>query len=188
VNIKLSIFVLLFLFTNLTGQTEKLKNNSVYLELLGNGGSWFSVNYEKMLHYNEKIPIHNTFRIGFSFSSNRFDHKPIYNIPFEFNTLLGRQKHFIEIGFGLTAFIGTSNLKDTILPIDFRTNFWNTYFIRIGYRYMGDGIVFRASPLIGFTGKTSTSNNREAVFGLGISIGPVFNFRREKNIIDGYSK
>ncbi|MBI3502292.1 MAG: hypothetical protein HY063_10910 [Bacteroidetes bacterium] len=162
------------------GQTNELKNNSAFVELLGNGGSFFSINYERLFHYKKVPLLHNSLRLGFAFGSNKYDNTTIYNFPIEINTLIGRQKHFIEIGFGLTAFHGTSNLNDTLLPIGERTNFWDTYLLRVGYRYMGDGVVFRVAPLLGFVNIKTQSTKRELVLGFGISIGGVFNFKKSK--------
>lgn len=180
------LYILIFFIGELSfGQTE-LKNNSAYVEFLGNGGSFVSVNYERLVHYKKDGIIHSTFRFGFSFSSNRWDKTSIYNIPLELNTLIGKQKQFAEIGFGWTAFLGTSNLNDTLTPVGYRTNFWDTYFIRLGYRYMGDKFLFRIAPLAGFTGVTPQSKKRELIWGFGISFGGCFNFRKTKNINDAY--
>lgn len=181
-------YILFFLLLKSSfGQTD-FKNNSAFVELLGNGGSWLSVNYERQIHYKKLPLIHNTMRVGFTFSSNKYDHSTIYNFPFELNTLIGRQKHFIEIGLGLTAFHGTSNLNDTLIPIGEKTNYWDTYILRIGYRYMGDGTVFRVAPLLGLVNTTTQSKKRELVFGIGISLGGIFNFKKNKSSETNYKK
>ncbi|MBL7936843.1 MAG: hypothetical protein JNM51_13645 [Bacteroidia bacterium] len=169
------------------GQETKLKNNAAYLEFLGNGGSWVSVNYERIIHYTKTKYIHNTIRIGFSWSTNRWDKSPIYSFPIELNTLIGENHHFIELGVGLTPFIGTSNLNDTIIPYDQKSNYTETYFIRLGYRYMGKGVVFRVAPLLGYVRVNQLTQKRNAILGFGISIGGVFNFRKTHDINDAYS-
>jgi hypothetical protein len=186
--IKLTLSFLVFIiFSN--AQTVVRKNNSIYAEFLGNGGSVVSLNYERLFHFKKTNLMQLSSRIGFSFSSHRYDHAAMYNIPMEFTTLLGRKKHLLEIGFGWTAFIGTSNLKDTIIPKGYRTNFDYTYFIRVGYRFISDnGLLLRIAPLIGLGHNPPQSKVLTLVPGFGLSIGYCFNFRKSFNYTDGYSE
>jgi len=105
------------------GQETRLRNNAAYLELLGNGASLVSVNYERLIPYEKAKYIYNTIRIGFSFSKNRWDKSPIYNLPIELNTLIGKSGHFIELGVGITSFFGTSRLNDSIIPREHKSNY-----------------------------------------------------------------
>ncbi|MBT3385671.1 MAG: hypothetical protein HN778_01075 [Prolixibacteraceae bacterium] len=124
------IFLCLFTFlcTILTAQNESvseqsnIKRNAVYYELFGNGLFAGSVNYDRLIPFNEKSGL--ILRGGLSWYEKIF---PLGEI----NYLTGKQKHHFETGLGYTAF-----------------DEGHVVFIRAGYRFHGDkGLVIRAAPL-----------------------------------------
>ena len=125
-----SMFLCLFTFLciNLTAQNESvsgqnnIKQNAVYYELFGNGLFAGSVNYDRLILFNEKSGL--ILRGGLSWYERIF---PLGEI----NYLTGNQKHHFETGVGYTAF-----------------HEGNLVFIRVGYRLHGDkGLVIRAAPI-----------------------------------------
>lgn len=116
--------------------------NSVYLEVGGNG-VLYSINYDRLFQTPKmgKYAI----RIGYGFSKNFNNNRLIINtFPFEITGLysLKNEKHFFEVGPGITGFYRaryTTGDKLTLL----------LFTARIGYRYQKSdgGTLFR----IGFT-------------------------------------
>lgn len=95
------LIFLLCLFSYFSkAQNVTRKNNSIYAEFLGNGGSFISINYEHVFKAGKKNLIQFSSRIGFSFSSSKYDKATMYNIPLEFSTLIGKKRHLLELGVG----------------------------------------------------------------------------------------
>lgn len=124
------IFLCLFAFlgVNVTAQNESvskqfdIKRNTVYYELFGNGLFAGSVNYDRLIRFNEKSGL--ILRGGLSWYEKIF---PLGEINF----LTGNQKHHFETGLGYTAF-----------------HEGNVVFVRAGYRFHGDkGLLIRAAPI-----------------------------------------
>ncbi len=76
------------------------KKNSLYVEVFGNSNAILSINYERIFQTKKTNIINFPIRIGFSSAKNKYDKTGIYIIPIEFNTLIGKRKHFCEIGIG----------------------------------------------------------------------------------------
>ena len=118
---------------------NKIKSNSVYFELLGNGVV-FSLNYEKIL-INKRNNL--GIRFGFGFSPED-EIRDIFTIPIELIVIFGNKKHHLELG------IGSSFYSVIIKPQNQRKymNYSMMFFGRIGYRYTAiKGFLFR----VGFT-------------------------------------
>ena len=149
------------------------------MEIIGNGGTLLSANYERIIHFKKNDFINLVLRGGFSFGSRSYDHTTTYNLPLEINTLVGRKNHYIEIGVGCTPIFGNSNLQDTLIPVGYKSNFDYFYMLRLGYRYISkNGILFRIAPLAGFFHKPPQDPRLQLGWSLGISIGYCFNFKK----------
>ncbi len=150
--------------------------NSVYYEVGANGQSFFSVNYDRFLYINKDTSLFFLGRGGISLLTNKYTQKRIFGLPIEGIVLYGGRKHYIEGGIGWTPFLGISNLNDTLIPPDHKTNSRHGYFFRIGYRFIApSGATVRIAPymlyfLSGFPDRTKY----ERIVTLGFSIG--YNF------------
>lgn len=118
------------------GQEEMIKEksrakNSVYLELLGNGGV-YSINYDRVFFGNGIM--HFGGRVGFSYFS--IFHSSFFTIPIEGNILLGKKDIFLELGLGRTLVLESENFNNPDL-----------IFLRMGIRFQRkerkDGAMFR---------------------------------------------
>ena len=120
----------------------KLKRNTIFIELLGNGG-FYSLNYDRILISKEKWKLAG--RAGVSYF-NFFDdfNTQYYAIPLEVSYLVGKGNHYLETGLGITPFykfgegIEEFNHEQKTLFI--------TSTARIGYRYQrkDGGFFFKA--------------------------------------------
>jgi hypothetical protein len=125
------------------------KKNIGYLELAGNAQTLFSLNYERLLLRNTDTSVFWNFRSGVGLASNKYDHHTVFVFPIESILLFGGKRHFAEVGIGCRPDIGTSNLNDTLIPYDERSNFNFAFTVRLGYRYVSnDGTMLRFSPVI----------------------------------------
>ena len=108
----------------------KLRQNSVYGELLGSG-FLLSINYEREIHRVDNVQVN--FRVGFG-SAIFINAVPLTGLNF----LFGKRESFFELGFnGIRTY-----------AIDFFGGEGNYVLGNpvIGYRYQGDkGLIFRAS-------------------------------------------
>ncbi|MDR5592052.1 hypothetical protein [Christiangramia sp. SM2212] len=149
---------------------DSIKKNSIYTEIGGNG-VLYSINYERLYNVSKLINI--TSRIGYGyFTINRIKAN---SIPFEINGLyaIAKQKHFIEIGSGIT-YLDTKDLNDD--PLDITALI---YAARLGYRYQKPtgGIMYRIgiTPLYDFYSDKQNLIRSKVWFLIGgISIG--YNF------------
>jgi hypothetical protein len=139
--------------------TLKVRNNSVYFELTGNGYN-YSWNYERIVMRTEKMKIAQ--RVGFSRSPSDdydFNSKKYYtkHVPLETNFLFGTKRSLFESGVGYTyrieyvknsvnVYNEINNTFDTIESID--KEIMHTFFLRIGYRFQANnGFLFRIAIL-----------------------------------------
>jgi hypothetical protein len=149
--------------------------NAFYFELAGNG-IYYSLNYDRILY--QKNSFKTSARIGVEVLPNKLqdfqDLRPA--MPIEVNALVGKGKHHIETGLGLTPYIddkygfvdrdGNRHLAKQGKKITTMS------LIRIGYRYQKTegGLMFRA----GFTPILFQGNNFDPVPFAGVSIGKSF--------------
>lgn len=143
---KLSIILIAFLViaagTPAQAQSYSLtKDNTVYLELGGNG-MFYSFNIDHWLRISPELSL--APRVGFGYTHKAIGlNYSIVAIPFELSFLMPLKDHnnFLEIGPGLTiiGLYGDPSVLDGN----------NRLSIRIGYRYQKPegGFVFRAGVL-----------------------------------------
>lgn len=178
------IFSLIFVFNFniLLGQSEQKnirKNNAAYAEVFGNAQSILSVNYERLFNLKKCEYLTFGFRVGTGIAKSRFDHKVAFNFPTEFNTIIGPRKHKLEIGLGYTQILQTSNLNDTIIPIEYKRNKDFALFFRLGYRLINEkNFVFRIAPLIMFVHDPPINNSLTMQYTIGLSLGYCFDFKK----------
>jgi len=135
----------LFLLSQLVLQAQEnsIKKNTVSLELAGSG-LFYSVNYDRLLIIDTKLRLTGNVGVWYLPQIEAFSDFNIIGGVIGFNTLIGKQKHFAELG------INVSYLN----MIDFEDNMFHTLYlpIRLGYRYQKDdgGVFLRASfmPII----------------------------------------
>ncbi|SDG31083.1 hypothetical protein SAMN05421827_10589 [Pedobacter terrae] len=165
---------LLFLFSlkaiaqDSTLTQPHLKKNSIYAELLGNGGV-YSVNYDRIFQVSNQIKI--VPRVGFSTLED------VLIFPLEVNLLLSKSntsKNFFETGIGLTILKPLNGFSGQLLTINgYDYNFDNKavntpVMIRAGFRHQKPtgGLMYRTGALL-ITGD-------ETLLTIGIGLGYTF--------------
>ena len=143
------------IFEKKSKETESLVlKNAIYLELGGNG-LFYSVNYDKVIvgRKSSHLVIRAGFSpVGFISGDNSF------LLPLEINVLLGKQNNFLEIGGGVSLFLGDDDYG----------SFENFATFRLGYRHQSEsGLMMRAAmvPLI---------SRSEKMMWVGLSVGYTF--------------
>jgi len=171
---KFILSTLLFTFSlqciaqDLPKNTDDIKKNSIYAELLGNGGV-YSVNYDRIFQLSRGIKL--APRIGFATLQK------VLILPFEANVLLSKSntsKNFFETGIGLTVLKPLNGFSGQLLTINgydynFNNKAVNTPFIiRAGFRHQKPtgGFMYRTGVLL-FTGN-------ETLVTIGAALG--YNF------------
>ncbi|MFF5381528.1 hypothetical protein [Pedobacter suwonensis] len=151
-----------------TVTTPNLRKNSIYAELLGNGGV-YSINYDRIFQLSRQVKI--VARVGFSILEN------VLFFPLEANLLLSKSstsKNFFETGIGLTVLKPLSGFSGQLLTINgydynFHNNTVNTpVMIRAGFRHQKPtgGLMYRTGALL-MTGD-------ETLLTIGIGLGYTF--------------
>ncbi|MGV3585926.1 MAG: hypothetical protein ACO1OF_02895 [Adhaeribacter sp.] len=117
------------------------KKNTLFLELLGNGGL-YSLNVDRIITSKEMWMLAG--RLGISYFNHSDPAKKQYVVlPMELSYLRGKSKHFLEIGYGATMMVG----KDESYTGEYATAIYNYMealnTFRLGYRYQQkDGGMF----------------------------------------------
>jgi hypothetical protein len=182
---KSSLFLVLvfalFISYGATAQTETetfTAKNAIYLEVGGSSGR-YAVNYSKIFHQKGNLKLNAS--AGFSMWRNekldsRSSWLPV--IPLEVTAFYGKSNHHLEMGFGVTSFLGTS-LDIVSGTFEFRDKVVFNAFIplRVGYRYQKPegGFFFRVgyTPIIDFPPRTG-GNWSFYPYHAGISFGKSF--------------
>lgn len=169
---KIKIIILLAVLLLATNRTAfpQNKNNSVYLELGGNGGL-YSVNYDRMIRLSNQFRF--APRIGISWLG-----KDRFNLPLETNLLWAKNKgakNFAEVGVGATFIQNADNfIKDFHIKLPNENEKINTtaFITRVGYRHQkpNGGIMYRGAFNLIFNKEL---NNKVQPF-VGFSIGYTF--------------
>jgi hypothetical protein len=162
------IVVLLFSSHMAFGQDSRSANNSLYLELLGNGGL-YSLNYDRMLTNNVGVRL-GVSRFGFDAATLDQDldaHAKISvsTLTFMTNYLVGKGKHCLELGVGAMGVFASADV-DGVGGVS-GEGFSGTG--TIGYRIqpLDGGFLFR----VGFT----PAYNKDGFSSwIGISLGAAF--------------
>jgi hypothetical protein len=172
----------LFISFNAKGQGDLLRRNAVYAEIYGSPGTVLSVNYERLVKIPGTSIVHLAFRVGFTVGKAHSDSTILYICPIEFNGIIGREKHFLELGIGYTPFFGTSNLNSSHIPEGYRTNFDYSYSLRVGYRLVKETrFILRLAPLIEFSHITPQNPAFHTWITFGASLGYCFNFKKKES-------
>lgn len=167
----LSIFLMFSLQSmaqNQSTSVQNIKKNSIYAELLGNGGV-YSINYDRIFQLSEGVKL--VPRVGFATLQN------VLIFPLEANVLLSKSstsKNFFESGLGVTILKPLNGFSGQYLTIngydyDFANKAVNTpLIIRAGFRHQkpSGGFMYRTGLLL-FTGK-------ETLITIGIGLGYSF--------------
>ncbi len=155
--------------------------NSVYLELAGNAGR-YAFNYGRLIYQKGAFMVIGS--VGFSLWQDRYrvEGSTIWYpvLPLEFSALIGRRKHHLEFGLGITPYllpeINFSSVSGTFVQTK-GPNFVRTIVpIRVGYRYQKPegGFFFRVgyTPFFGVPDRMKENwyfQPIHAGLGLGVS-------------------
>mgnify|MGYP001596852598 CR=1 FL=1 len=182
-NFQFIIFLFLFLpFFSFSQEINKanafkdkkrvLDKNNVYLELLGSG-YYYSINYERLIVASKAVAFFGRGGIEYLFFKGM---DKVVHFPLAVNMLIGKKKHFLEMGAG------------ALLRLDFSGDaVGDGYYLTtpptriiftpvLGYRFMsarnsyGETVMVRvmATPLIGMNVFDNTPN---IIPSFGLSIG-----------------
>jgi hypothetical protein len=143
---------------------------SSYFECLGNSGTFISLNVDRCSACDSLAAFSFAQRVGFSFSFNQYVGRPAFHFPMEVSAIHGRGRWKFEYGVGCTPYIGTSDLSDDRIPVEYKSNhaIWTVF--RIGVRKnLQNGGVLRIAPLYVFE---RWSNGRSSeLWSIGIAWG-----------------
>jgi hypothetical protein len=137
---------------------QKIKQNSVFVEALGNAVG-YSVNYDRIIPLSEKIKL--APRVGFEYIPRKLEEYPRYgkwSFPLELNMLYGKNsksKNFFESGLGLTLFNLVENYErdENGKIVDTKVKMAKVTMLRLGFRHQKPegGLMYR----IGVMGRLS---------------------------------
>lgn len=162
---KLLLVALCFLVSLSDGKSQEviLSKNSIFFEILGNGGL-YSINYERSLNANLYGRIGFSTFLSVDFVGGKTGGR-ITTIPVLITYFSGKKKSHFELGGGIL--FGKDNADQVSGTIIDLTSF-------IGYRYQAPekGILFRVglTPFLSLNNKTNYPDNGLFLSG-GISLG-----------------
>jgi hypothetical protein len=143
-----------------TISTNRIRNNTFFIEVLGNGGL-YSLNYDRIFHIKKRIIAS---RAGFSYLPPWYANNHVFVFPVECTWLIPAKKdtRFFETGIGST-FITEVRNEDSGLK-----NFKVIPGIRLGYRLQKPegGLFLKTGLLISFL-----DPERTAPLTIGFGIG-----------------
>ena len=180
---KLLTILLLFgtsIFNQTIGQTENeftnISKNTVYFELLGNGGI-YSLKYDRIILAKKIFKISGSIGVSYIPPSIRYNHTFTY--PTEINLMYGK-RNYLEVGIGFTPVFNL--YKEDIFKI---YDIYSYPVLRIGYRLQkpNGGFFFKTGLLIycaknEFT--TDYSNYSNSKTWLGLGFGYAFKNKNQK--------
>lgn len=167
-------FIFFLLYAQITYGQDSVKNkNSLTVEVAGYSRSLFSINYERLNKLSPNYFLY-TIRAGIGYTpganikSER--HKGTVTTPLVLSLLAGKKKHFAQLSIGYTASFGQDFIDSTTTTPTIYQKFESAYILSLGYRYMRNGFVGQAFPLLQWT------NNPSSKFsvGFGVSLGLTF--------------
>ncbi|TXK48608.1 hypothetical protein FVR03_07880 [Pontibacter qinzhouensis] len=135
---------------------SNIKRNTVYVELLGNGG-FYSLNFDRILVNRENWKIAG--RVGVTYF-NHFDNysSQVAGVPLELSYLRGKGNHYFEAGLGLNPVYRSRYNFNKELGKQHELNIWAN--ARLGYRYQKrEGGVFYRIAYTPILSKTIFSKN-----------------------------
>lgn len=185
-NVRRSLIVLIFsisillnstygVYGQTTTKVADFNKQSFYLEFAGNGRSILCLNYEKIFPSRQSY-LHYTARVGIAYSSRNFDSSGVINIPLEATMLIGKSKHFLEVGVGYTVSLQKSNTDTSVTPHLHYNSLSGFYCFRLGYRFaVKDGVLVRFAPSL----QLEQNPVWKVELSWGVSIGMSFTAFRE---------
>jgi hypothetical protein len=184
----LAILVELFCLSLISfGQGEGAganKVNTLYLEFAGTGGAPLSINYDRVVLRHSGYMASITTGLGYCPIR---DMKPILGVPFTLNLSVGKTKHFLELGSGITynsgivqaewqysdgfPSTGSSGRNSESL----KALYWT---FRAGYKYQRPegGLFFRIgfTPMLRVKTYSNLTDDRDLVPAFGLGMGHTF--------------
>ena len=126
-------------FGQVTEDTTSISKNTVYFELLGNGGT-YSLNYDRILFSKNLIKA--AARVGLSDIYQAMDKRHLITFPSEISFLYGK-KHNIEFGFGYSFNFLYNSKSKYLSDVDF---YPSSLLLRLSYRFQkpNSGFFFKA--------------------------------------------
>jgi hypothetical protein len=160
-NKQLALFLFLLAGTSLSAQDSIARppRNFVYAELGGNGFI-YSINYARVFDSRHTELFHPVLRAGFSYVPHRMFNDPwsdadgVYLLPLEASVLIGKKRHYLEAGLGITFTYYKTIFSSTPHSPDYYTRYEVIGFGRLGYcfRPLKRNMLFRiaATPVLQF--------------------------------------
>jgi len=153
----LTFILFCFLFVDaFTQETNDVKRNTIYFELLGQG-IYDSFTFDRL--YNTDKKVRTSFSAGLTFNPDPKEFA--IGTPISYNWIFGQKKHHLELGIGLTAMYvrrGKINVHEylidensEVIQIHDFTGHHNDFYLyptpKIGYRYQkqNGGFFWRAT-------------------------------------------
>ena len=178
----LVIFGALFFFISMESKAQSkaelfTAKNIVYLDLGGNAGQ-YAFNYGRVFHQKGKLKL--SASVGFSmwYQGSISNTRWLPAIPVELTAFYGKSNHHLEIGAGVTSYLGNSIYFDqeTFESVD-KVVLSAFIPLRVGYRYQKPegGFFFRVgyTPIIDFPPRTG-GNWSFNPYWAGLSFGKSF--------------
>lgn len=149
-----------------------LARNTFTTEIFGHGQGIISLNYERIFVASPRFLF--TLRSGVGFTPGvtvkNVKQKGVLSIPIVCSFLYGKKESYFQLSAGYTADFGPAFIDSAFNPPDIHQKYQANYIISAGYRYMWNGFVGQAYPLIQWTNNPS---NRFFIGG-GVSLGVTF--------------
>lgn len=157
---------------------ESLNQNALFLEVFGNA-PMASVNYERRILRKDIASLFVRAGIGLDVIDFKDDNLFIPSIPLETSIAFGKNKHFAELGIGITPFLSkfpTWSNYDYYYVADLDSFDYNMYFTgvaRIGYRFESKRnwlVRIAFTPIL----YNSSDENDNYSTNFGVSVGKLF--------------
>lgn len=178
----LVIFGALFFFISIESKAQSkaeifTSKNIVYLDLGGNAGQ-YAFTYGRVFHQKGKLKLSASAGFSMWYQGSISNTRWLPAIPVELTAYYGKSNHHLELGTGVTSYLGNSIEFDqeTFENVD-KVVFGAFIPVRIGYRYQKPegGFFFRVgyTPIIDFPPRTG-GNWSFNPYHAGISFGKSF--------------
>lgn len=151
--------------------------NAVYLDLGGNAGQ-YAFSYGRVFHQKGKLKLSASAGFSMWYQGSGSNTRWLPAIPVELTAFYGKSNHHMELGAGVTSYLGSILYFDqeTFETVD-KVVFGAILPVRIGYRYQKPegGFFFRVgyTPLINIPIREGKTWNLEPRFA-GLSFGKSF--------------
>lgn len=161
--------------------TGAIKTNTIYLEFAGTGGAPLSINYDMVVLRHSGFMASITTGLGYCPIR---DMKPILGIPLTLNLSLGKTRHFLELGSGITYNSGIvqaewdysdgfpSSGPSGSNSESLKALYWT---FRAGYKYQRPegGLFIRIgfTPMLRVKTYSNLTDNRDLLPAFGLGLG-----------------